>query len=232
MKKISFILLVKLLILCTLNPAAYSQIGLRGGINLSTFVGEDVSETEDLMGLNAGLSFSIINIGPVSLVPEIYYAEKGTRFTEQLRELQNPDPNNSDFDPNYELEFNLAYVEIPVLAKVRLPFLSTKVIHPYIAGGPVFGFRLDCSISFTGNSAEQEIQDCADENLSDLETTFNESDRGYVLVSGIDFQIPLLGTVTLDGRYYRGLSRLIENGENDDLYNQNFTLMLGYTMGF
>ena len=144
--------------------------------------------------------------------------------------IQNTD--DPDFDPNYELEFNLAYVEIPVLAKVRLPFLSTKVIHPYIAGGPVFGFRLDCSISFSDNTAEQDIQDCADENLSDLEATFKESDRGYVLVSGIDFQVPLLGIVTFDARYYRGLSRLIKNNENDDIYNQNFTLMLGYTIGF
>ena len=231
MKKM-YIKIPIILLFVLMADISYSQIGLRGGINLSDFVGADVSETEDLMGLNAGFSFSIISFGPVSLVPEVYYAEKGTRFSEQLQDIQNPDPNNADFDPNYELEFNLAYVEIPVLAKVRLPFLSTKVVHPYIAGGPVFGFRLDCSISFTNNSTEQEIQECADENISDLEATFNESDRGYVLVSGIDFEIPLLGTVTLDGRYYRGLSRLIEGGENDDIYNQNFTLMLGYTIGF
>lgn len=211
----------------------HSQIGLRGGVNLSKFVGADVSKTEELMGLNAGVSFSLINVGPLSLVPEIYYAEKGTRFTEQVQELQNMNPDDQEFDPNYELEFNLAYIEIPVLAKVRLPFLSTKVIHPYIAVGPVFGFRLDCSITFANsNNPEKEIQECADENLSDLEATFNDADRGYVLVSGLDFRIPLLGTLTLDGRYYRGLSRLIVNGENDDIYNQNFTLMLGYTIGF
>lgn len=231
MKKITAVFLL-ILLSTFMAKAAFSQVGLRGGINLSKFVGEDVSETEDLMGLNAGLSFSVISLGPVSFVPEIYYAEKGTRFTEQVREIQNPDPNDPNFDPsNYQLDFNLAYVEIPVLAKIRLPFISTKVLKPYIAGGPVFGFRLDCNVTFTEESAEQEIQDCADENLSNLEVTFNESDRGYVLVSGIDFQIPLLGTATLDARYYRGLSRLIENNENDDIYNQNFTLMLGYRIG-
>lgn len=228
----NIVALLLILSLTVISNNAFSQIGLRGGFNLSTFVGEDVSETEDLMGLNAGFSFSVLTFGPVSLVPEIYYAEKGTRFTKQLQEIQNPNPEDSDFDPNYELEFNLAYIEIPILAKVRIPFLSTRVIHPYIAGGPVFGFRLNCSISFTDTNAEQQIQDCADENLSDLETTFHEADQGYVLVSGIDFQIPLLGVVTLDARYYRGLSRLIENDVNDDIYNQNFTLMLGYTIGF
>lgn len=227
-----FAFLVITLLSATIPQQLNAQIGIRGGINLSRFVGEDVSETEELMGLNAGLSFQIINIGPISIVPEVYYAEKGTRFKDQLQKFQQQDPENPINPEDVELEFNLAYVEIPVLAKVRLPFLSTNVIHPYIAGGPVFGFRLDCSISFTNDTAEQRVQDCVDDNFSDLEATFKESDRGYVLSTGIDFQIPILGTLTLDGRYYRGLSRLIENNENDDIYNQNITLMLGYNIGF
>ena len=224
--------LIALLFATIFTQSSYSQIGLRGGVNLSRFVGEDVQETEDLLGLNFGLSFSILNLGPISIVPEVYYAEKGTRFTEQLQQFQQMDPETPVNPEDIQLEFNLAYVEIPILAKVRLPFLSTEVIHPYVAAGPVFGFRLDCSISLTNNNTEQEVQDCADENFSDLEATFNDADRGYVLSTGIDFQVPLLGTLTLDGRYYRGLSRLIENNENDDIYNQNFTLMLGYTIGF
>jgi hypothetical protein len=221
-----------LLISITLIETSAAQIGIRGGINLSRFVGEDVSKTEDLMGLNAGLSFSIINLGPISIVPEVYYAEKGTRLTDQLQQFQQQDPENPINPEEVELEFNLAYVEIPILLKIRLPFLSTDKIHPYIAGGPVFGFRLDCSISFTNDAVEDRVQECVDDNFDDLEATFNDADRGYVLSTGIDFQIPLLGTLTLDGRYYRGLSRLIENQENDDIYNQNITLMLGYNIGF
>lgn len=221
-----------LFITLTLVETSTAQIGIRGGINLSRFVGEDVTETEDLMGLNAGLSFQIINIGPISIVPEVYYAEKGTRLTDQLQQFQQQDPENPINPEDVELQFNLAYVEIPILLKIRLPFLSTDKIHPYIAGGPVFGFRLDCSISFTNDAAEDRIQECVDDNFDDLEATFNDADRGYVLSTGIDFQIPLLGTLTLDGRYYRGLSRLIENQENDDIYNQNITLMLGYNIGF
>ena len=52
------------------------KLEFAGGINLSQFIGDDVENSEGLMGLNAGLSFSIINIGPVSIVPEVYYAEK------------------------------------------------------------------------------------------------------------------------------------------------------------
>jgi hypothetical protein len=38
--------------------------------------------------------------------------------------------------------------------------------------------------------------------------------------------------VTLDGRYYKGLSRLQEGGENSDVFNQSITLMLGYQFAF
>lgn len=204
---------------------------MRGGINLSKFVGADVDNAENLMGLQAGLSFQIINIGPLSIVPEIYYAEKGTRLKDQVREFQQMNPDDPANPEYVDLEFNLAYVEIPVLAKLNLPFISTRVIHPYIAGGPVFGFRLDCSISLT-NGAEQNIEDCVDDNFSVFESTFNESDRGIVFVSGIDFVIPMFGALTLDGRYYKGLSRLREGGENSDVFNQNFTLMLGYSLSY
>ncbi|MDX1587278.1 MAG: porin family protein [Balneolaceae bacterium] len=225
------ILFTTLLALLICTQSLYGQVGIKGGVNLSKFVGADVEGAEELMGLNAGLSFSIINIGPLSIVPEVFYAEKGTRFTEQLRDLQNMNPEQPVNPQDVELEFNLAYVEIPVLAKLDLRFLSTRVVKPYIAGGPVFGFRMDCSINFTTANTERDIQDCADANFSDLQTEFDESDRGMVFGSGIHFDIPLLGALTLEARYYRGLSRLREGGENSDVYNQNFTLMLGYVLG-
>ncbi|NBB77608.1 MAG: outer membrane beta-barrel protein [Bacteroidetes bacterium] len=190
-KGIIFLLSVAALAFQVQHAAA--QIGIRGGVNLSKFVGADVEGAEDLMGLNAGLSLNLITIGPLSLVPEVYYAERGTRFSEQLRALQNPNLDQPVTPQDLELEFNLAYVEIPVLAKLNLPFLSTRVVKPYIAGGPVFGFRLDCSITFTDGNAEQTVQECADDNFSDLETTFKESDRGAVFVGGIDFEFPMIG---------------------------------------
>lgn len=209
---------------------ACAQVGLRGGINLTDFVGGDAENTENIMGLQGGLSLQLISIGPFSVVPEIYYAEKGTRFVDQLRELQQ-EPGQPADPEEIDLEFNLAYIEAPVLAKLNLWFISTETVKPYLAGGPVYGFRTDCSFSFTDSQGiDQEIDNCAEENFSDLETAFRESDRGYVLGAGADFHIPFLGVLTLDGRYYRGLSRLREGGENSDVYNQSFTLMLGYAL--
>lgn len=230
MKKfISIFLIVIFSVLLT--EAVVAQIGLRGGVNLTKFVGSDVEAAEDVMGLNAGLSFTILRLGPISLVPEVYYAEKGARFTDQIRSLQSMNPDQPGIDDSFDLEFNLAYVEVPLLVKLSLPFISTNYVFPYISGGPVYGWRLDCSFSMTSN-LEKSVNDCADNNFSDLQTTFKEADRGYILGSGIDFVIPYLGMLTLDARYARGLTRLREGSGNDDIQNQSFTLMLGYGLGF
>lgn len=233
MKRLFTALSITFLLLLAYMPApAHAQLGLKGGVNLSEFIGPDSQNARNVMGLQAGISLQLIKIGPLSIVPEVFYAEKGTRLVDQFRELQNMDPEQPVDPEEIDLDFKLAYVEVPVLAKLELWFLSSEVVHPYLAGGPVYGFRMDCSFTLTDSQGiEQQVDSCADEHFSDLEATFEKSDRGYVLGTGIDFQIPYLGVVTLDGRYYRGLSRLRKGGENSDVYNRNFTLMLGYSLG-
>ncbi len=210
---------------------SYGQLGIRGGINLSSFIGSDSGNAEGVMGLNAGVSFTLIRFGPVSITPEIYYAEKGARFSDQLRGLQHLDPELMDQDDPFDLEFNLAYIEMPVLLKIQLPFISTEVVKPYIGGGPVFGWRIDCDFKFD-SGLESTVEQCASENFPDIETTFKEADRGYAINTGVDFIIPYLGTFTLDARYIRGLERVSASAENSDIQNQSFSLMLGYMFLF
>lgn len=219
---------ILLLIIVTESNA---QLGLRGGINLTNFVGSDSADSEEIMGLNAGISFTLIRLGPVSITPEIYYAQKGARFSNQLRSLQELNPETIDQDDPFDLEFNLAYIEAPILLKIQLPFISTEVVKPFIGGGPVFGWRIDCNFKIE-SGLESTVEECANENFPDLETTFKEADRGYAVNGGIDFVIPYLGIFTLDARYIRGLERVSASAENSDIQNQSFSLMLGYTLTF
>ncbi len=213
---------------------ASAQIGVKGGVNYSKFIGSDAQSAENITGLNVGATFRLFGIGPVSIHPEIYYSEKGTRFSDQLRTFM--DGESADLDPaqppeNIDLEFNLAYVEVPIMLKIALPFLGGDVIEPFIKGGPVFAWRIDCNFSL--QSAEEfSVSECADQNFPDLNTTFENADRGFAAGGGLDFKIPVLGTLILEGRYVRGLSRLLKDGENSDIQNQNFTIMAGFTLGF
>jgi hypothetical protein len=226
-------LLIFLFLGIALHQPVFSQIGVKGGVNLSKFTGSDAGPASDKLGLNFGLTFRLFGVGPVSIHPEIYYSEKGTRFSEQINMFMgmNPDQFNPDDFENFDLAFNLAYIEVPVMLKISLPFISGDVIKPFITGGPVFAWRIDCNFSL--ESAESiSIQDCANQNFPDVETTFKDADRGYALGGGLDFAIPILGSFIIEGRYIKGLSRLREGGMNNDIQNQSFTLMAGFTLGF
>jgi hypothetical protein len=208
-----------------------AQVTLKGGVNLAKFVGADAGPAEEVLGLNAGFSFTLFSIGPVELVPELYYAEKGTRFSNRIGAFQQFSPESFDPDQPFDLEFNLAYIEVPLLLKVPLPLFRSQYITPYLAGGPVFAWRIDCSFKLD-SQAVNTVEKCANSNFTDIESTFKEADRGFVISGGIDFDVPYIGRVNLDGRYVRGLERLKESGINDDIQNQSITLMLGYSIGF
>jgi hypothetical protein len=71
-------LAIPLVLLAWTTPAS-AQFGIRGGVNLSKFVGEDAG-SESVAGLNLGASIPLIKIGRLSIGPEVYYAKKGGEF--------------------------------------------------------------------------------------------------------------------------------------------------------
>lgn len=231
MNKKNIGLLLAVLIVLMGHQSADAQIGVKGGVNLSKFVGNDSGPAEDKFGLNVGATFRLFKIGPVSINPEIYYSEKGTRFSDQISSFMNMDPEQMDIGDleEFDLAFNLAYIEVPIMLKISLT--RDKLLNPFITGGPVFAWRVDCNFSL--ETAENiSVQECANQNFPDFETTFKDADRGYALGGGLDFAIPVLGTFILEGRYVRGLSRLREGGINNDIQNQSFSLLAGFTLGF
>jgi len=198
-------------------------IALRGGINLATFVGVDAPEGEPKPGLSLGASFQLINIGPVTIAPEVYYAQKGSIQNITAAAM---DPTQSTLS-QADLEFTLAYVEIPLLAIVHLPF-GGKTFGPYLEGGPAFAWNLDCRVDLSG---AESIEDTCDELFGEnIEATLKDYELGFVVGLGTDIHLfGGMGALNLDARLTQGLSRLSEDSE---IANQAFTLMLGYRFGF
>jgi len=100
-------------------------IGIRAGANLSSLVGADTKapRTEAIWGPVAGL---IVNVpvttdGFFSVQPELQYSRKGFRAV---------------YSPTYYERIFLHYLELPVLAKV-------KVAGFVVEAGPQLGYLLD-----------------------------------------------------------------------------------------
>ena len=191
-----------------------AQLGIRGGMNLTKFVGGDAGENEASTGLNLGASLPLLRIGPLSIVPEVYYSEKGSK----------------QFDPATAttFEYGLNYIEVPVLAKLSFPL--TRMLSGYVTGGPAYAWNIDCTISATESGTTNNLGDCG-ETFSSFDTAMEKADRGVVIGGGLDFTVRGLGALNLDARLVRGLARLRSGTAGSDIRNQAFTLMLGYYIG-
>ena len=201
--------------LCALATPARGQIGLRGGVNLSKFVGADAAGSEAVRRLNLGASIPLFHLGPFALVPEVYYSQKGAKQFNPL-------------SPTREFSLGLDYIEVPVLAKVSFPL--ARLLNGYVGGGPAFAWRIDCSISVADTVVTNTISNCS-ETFGSVKTAMQKADRGVVVNGGLDFKVPGLGGLNLDARLVQGLARLTPGTTGGDIKNQAISVMLGYYLG-
>ena len=194
------------------SGSASAQFGMSGGVNLAKFISRDVAASETTKGLNLGLTVPLFSLGPLSVVPELYYAQKGGK------EFNAFSLANGDF------ELDLSYIEIPLLARLTIPLNRTRTFSAYFAGGPAFAWKVDCTFS---GLDESETDDC-EETFGSLETALKKADRGVVASAGLRVGLAGVGGLQLDARLVRGLDRINEADTGPEIRNQAFTVMLGY----
>jgi hypothetical protein len=162
-------------------------------------------------------------VEPVSLGPEIHCAQRGAEAFEPARlaggELT-----------VVPVEIALEYVEVPVVARIRLPAVGP--VLPFASGGPVFGWKLDCGVTLDASdgTAEPSCEDLL--SREGLEAKVRDCEPGLFLGGGVE--LPVLsgmGLVILEGRFVQGLSRLGDGAEGADVRNRAFSLTLGYAFG-
>jgi hypothetical protein len=187
-------------------------------MNLSRFVGGDSGDTDPHRGLNLGGAYRLFDVGRLGVWIEGYYRQKGADGLAALAGGAAP-----------TLDVGLDYVEVPVLVRLDLTAPGSRV-RPYLHGGPAFGWRIDCSVSLASGAGAGPTPDCDDLLGGDLESTLRDYEQGLVVGGGVDLGIlGGAGSLNLDARLTRGLSRLADD-ESRDVKNQSFTLMLGWVL--
>lgn len=198
---------------------ADAQITLKGGVNLADVFGDDVESSDPRPRLAAGGSVDLLSLGPVTIAPELYYAQKGA------------DNLQTDLQQGTPVQVSLEYVEVPVLLRVGLPFGGTR-LSPYVSGGPVFGWQLDCTFE---SDVQAGVSDDCNQLLGgegQLEETLRDYEQGLMFGAGFAFDVlPGFGAITLDARYSLGLTRLSEDDDGPDIQNRAFALLLGWRLG-
>lgn len=147
-----------------LNSANAQGWGVRAGANISTLSGNDIGDIKSQIGAYAGVykEFQIIE-KLLFIQPEVQYSKQG-------------------FDTD-EKNYNLNYVQIPIMAK--LYFL--KVIS--VETGPQFGLLVN-------------------DNVDDSDGfELNTSDPAWAF--GLNFNLPL--HLSVGARYITSFSEVIDN---------------------
>jgi hypothetical protein len=103
-------LIIILLILSTDNASAQQRkptAGIKGGLNVSNFYSEDITDKDARLGFHVGLYGQLLSSDFFALQPELHYSTRGTEVI-------------SDGVVNQKTRFNLNYLDLPVLAVFKL----------------------------------------------------------------------------------------------------------------
>jgi hypothetical protein len=160
--------------------------GIKGGLNVSNLYVDDVNDENARFGFNVGLYAQLFSSEVFAIQPELLYSTKGTRTTYDNILMGEGDA-----------KFNLNYLEVPVLAVIKLGEVAE--IH----FGPYWGYLLAANIDYDGDT------DSFDELDRD---NFRDWDFGLAGGVGLNF-----GATQIGVRYTQGLKKLANSNEADAL---------------
>jgi len=179
------------------------QFGLKGGLNYTNLYIDEAAEEDAQLGFHIGAAAEIPFSKFTSIQPEVHYSTKGV----------SSEYNLADFGGS--ADFNINYVDIPVLLKINL-LGNIFDVH----AGPYAGYLVNANITSEGDLGSVGI------NLD--EDDFNRWDYGLAAGFGVHLSSAEIGI-----RYNYGL-RPIANSDATDLLlgnSKNVNLQVYLTVG-
>jgi hypothetical protein len=122
------------------------------------------------------------------------------------------------------IDLELAYLELPLLARLVLP---RGQIRPAVFGGPSVALQIGCD--FLLITADTARSTCGQEEESEvplLVSQVREWDLGWVAGAAVELYLRRT-TLSLQGRYSEGVRSVLEGGV--DLKNRGVAVLFGLT---
>ncbi len=163
--------------------AQYARAGIKGGLNLSNLYVDQPNDDRARLGWHAGFYGQLFASEVFAIQPEVNFSTKGTGVTRI--------GSNS---AEYKTNFNLSYIDIPVLAVFKLGDFAE--IH----AGAYWAYLLGAKIRNRDNDPMNEFISVDRDNFDDWD---------YGLVGGIGFNVG--PGVQLGARYNYGLNKIAKS---------------------
>jgi hypothetical protein len=186
-----------------------SAFGAQVGYSRADLTGEASDLVESRQGAITGVYLHLPVNPVVSVRPELLFSLKGGRTVALI----------SGTSTLADIDIELAYLELPVLARLTLP---GGRVRPAIFGGPSAGVQIGCDVLFTFSPDSTSRMTCGQDDVSQV----RQWDLGWIAGAAIEMHLPRT-TLALQGRYSAGFRSILEG--NVELRNRGIAVLFGLT---
>lgn len=138
-----------------------ARAGIKGGLNVSNLITDDVSDKNARYGFHAGVYGQLFANEGFAIQPELNFSTKGNKVTTNFGII------------DHETKFNLSYLDVPILAVFKLG--NAAEIH----AGAYWAYLVGANIDSDGDLGDDFVRLDRD----------NFDDWDYGLVGGIGFNL-------------------------------------------
>ena len=188
-----------------------AAVGAQVGYSSADLTGENSDLAESRQGAITGVYLHLPVNRVVSVRPEVLFSLKGGRTLTLVDGAV------------AEVDIELAYLELPILARFTLP---RGRFRPVVFGGPSAGIQIGCDFLFVVVPDSFRFTCGQDEVTGVRVTGVREWDLGWIAGAAIEMHLPRT-TLALQGRYSAGLRSLLEGPV--DLRNRGMAVLFGLT---
>lgn len=176
---ISLILFVGFLTVAFNSNAQERRAGIKGGLNVTNLYIDDVDDENARYGVHLGIYGQVLSTDAFAIQPELLYSGKGTRaeYTGII---------------DQDAQFNLHYIDLPVLAVFKLGKAAEIHLGPYV------GYLISTDVTYDGDIVN---------GTDDLDRdNFKSFDYGLSGGIGLNF-----GALQIGARYNYGLAEIADS---------------------
>ena len=205
------------LVLCLTAGSAAAQaraaIGAEVGYSRADLIGVNSELVESRQGAITGVYLHLPMNRILSVRPELLFSLRGGRILVGIA-------GTDDFA---EVDLELAYLELPLLARMVLP---RGRLRPAVFGGPSVALQIGCDfLLIAADTSRSTCGESEEENVIDVDQV-REWDLAWVAGAAMELHLPST-TLSLQGRYSAGFRSVLEGGV--DLRNRGLAVLFGLT---
>lgn len=195
-----------------------AAVGAEAGYSRADLIGKDSDVVESRQGALTGVYLHLPLSRVVSVRPELLFSLRGGRTLVRI----------AGTDDLGEIDLELAYLELPLLARMVLP---RGRFRPAVFGGPSVALQIGCDLLFitadttSRSTCGQEQRDSLPRKLVGVEQV-REWDLAWVAGAAMEMHLPRT-TLSLQGRYSAGFRSVLQGGV--DLRNRGLAVLFGLT---